>query len=138
MYTSAQAHKYLNQFSIKPSVQRTAIMEYLLTHRTHPTIEEIFLALSPSMPTLSKTTVYNTLNLFLENKVVQQLVIDEKNARFDVDTSSHAHFICKNCGKVYDIFNLSSSLFDFPKNTDFSIQAVEISYTGVCNQCKDS
>jgi len=138
MYTSAQAHKYLNQFSIKPSVQRTAIMEYLLTHRTHPTIEEIFLALSPSMPTLSKTTVYNTLNLFLENKVVQQLVIDEKNARFDVDTSSHAHFICKNCGKVYDIFNLSSSLFDFPKNTDFSIHAVEISYTGVCNQCKDS
>ncbi len=138
MYTSAQAHKYLNQFSIKPSVQRTAIMEYLLSHRTHPTIEEIFLALSPSMPTLSKTTVYNTLNLFLENRVVQQLVIDEKNARFDVDTSSHAHFICKSCGKVYDIFNMPSALFEFPKNTGFSIQSVEISYTGVCEHCKES
>lgn len=138
MYTSAQAHKYLNQFSIKPSVQRTAIMEYLLSHRTHPTIEEIFLALSPSMPTLSKTTVYNTLNLFLENKVVQQLVIDEKNARFDVDTSSHAHFICKNCGKVYDIFNLSPALFELPKNSGFNIQSVEISYSGICNECKGS
>lgn len=138
MYTSAQAHKYLNQFSIKPSVQRTAIMEYLLSHRTHPTIEEIFLALSPSMPTLSKTTVYNTLNLFLENKVVQQLAIDEKNARFDVDTSSHAHFICKNCGKVYDIFNLSPALFELPKNSGFNIQSVEISYSGICNECKGS
>lgn len=138
MYTSAQAHKYLNQFSIKPSVQRTAIMEYLLSHRTHPTIEEIFLALSPSMPTLSKTTVYNTLNLFLENRVVQQLVIDEKNARFDVDTSSHAHFICKSCGKVYDIFNMPPALFELPKNTGFSIQSVEISYTGVCEHCKES
>jgi len=111
-------------------------MEYLLSHRTHPTIEEIFLALSPSMPTLSKTTVYNTLNLFLENKVVQQLVIDEKNARFDVDTSSHAHFICRDCGKVYDIFNLSPALFEIPKNSGFNIQSVEISYTGICNECK--
>ena len=38
-------------------------MEYLMAHRTHPTVDEIYLALSPSIPTLSKTTVYNTLKL---------------------------------------------------------------------------
>jgi Fur family peroxide stress response transcriptional regulator len=135
MYTSIQSHRYLLQFSIKPSVQRTAVMEYLLKNRTHPTIDEIYLALSPTMPTLSKTTVYNTLNLFLERGAVQQLVIDEKNARYDVDTTSHGHFICKNCGKVYDIFNLSPALFELPKNTGFNIHAVEISYSGVCNEC---
>ena len=42
-------------------MQRIAIMEYLMEHRTHPSADEIYTALSPSMPTLSKTTVYNTL-----------------------------------------------------------------------------
>lgn len=135
---SLQAHRYLLQFSIKPSVQRTAVMEYLLKHRTHPTIDEIYMALSPNMPTLSKTTVYNTLNLFVEKGAVQALVIDDKNARYDVDTSAHAHFLCKSCGKVYDIFNLKPELFQLPENTGFSIHSVEIAYSGICNVCRES
>ena len=138
MYNSILAHRYLLQFSIRPSVQRTAIMYYLMKHRTHPTIEEIYNALSPNMPTLSKTTVYNTLNIFIDRGAAQQLVIDERNARYDVDTSSHAHFICKSCGEVQDIFNLKPQLFEIPKNTEFNIQSVEISYSGICNTCKGS
>ena len=55
--------KRLQNHNIKPSVQRIAIMNYLIEHRTHPTVDEIYTALSPSIPTLSKTTVYNTLKL---------------------------------------------------------------------------
>ena len=51
----------LQSHSIKPSVQRIAIMQYLMDHHTHPTVDEIYTALAPGMPTLSKTTVYNTL-----------------------------------------------------------------------------
>lgn len=40
-------HQYLSGFGVKPSLQRLAIMEYLMTHRTHPTADEIFNALSP-------------------------------------------------------------------------------------------
>jgi Fur family ferric uptake transcriptional regulator/Fur family peroxide stress response transcriptional regulator len=136
MYSIADSHQYLRKFSIKPSVQRTAVMDFLLNNRIHPTIDEIYLALSPSMTTLSKTTVYNTLDLFLERGAVQSLVIDEKNSRYDVDISAHAHFICKSCGAVHDIFDLSPEYFKLPKNSNFSIHAVEISYSGICNQCK--
>ncbi len=138
MNNSIIAHRYLLQFAIRPSMQRTAIMEYLMKHRSHPTIDEIYNSLSPNMPTLSKTTVYNTLNIFIDRGAVQQLVIDERNARYDVDTSSHAHFICKSCGGVHDIFNLNPQLFAIPDNTAFKIQAVEISYSGLCNACKES
>jgi Fe2+ or Zn2+ uptake regulation protein len=138
MITYMQAHRHLMQYSIRPSVQRTAVMEYLMNHKTHPTVDEIYMALFPSIPTLSKTTVYNTLNLFLEKGAVQVLAIDEKNARYDVDTSKHAHFFCKSCGKVYDIFNLESSLFSAPANTGFDIHSVELSYYGICNACKES
>jgi len=138
MNSYIQIHKYLLQYQIKPSVQRTAVLDFLINNRIHPTVDDIYTALSPEMPTLSKTTVYNTLDLFVQKGAVQMLLIDEKNARYDADISKHGHFICKNCGKVYDIFNLKPELFELPKLQQFSIDSVEISYSGICNTCKES
>ena len=131
-----ESHQYLRQFSIKPSVQRSAVMNFLLKNRIHPTIEEIYLALSPTMPTLSKTTVYNTLDLFVERGAVRALALDEKNARYDVDISAHAHFMCRSCGSIKDIFDLKASMYHIPDNTNFKIDSVEISYFGICENCK--
>ena len=94
---------YLTAHNVKPSVQRMAVMEYLLDHRTHPTADEIYLALHRKMPTLSKTTVYNTLKILTGKGAALQLTIDEKNCCFDADTTPHAHFLCTRCGKVYDM-----------------------------------
>ena len=52
---------------IRPSIQRVAIMKYLATHHTHPTVEEVFLALKKQLPTVSRTTVYNTLRMLSEH-----------------------------------------------------------------------
>ena len=80
-----KSYDYLISYNIKPSVQRIAIMDYLLAHKTHPSIDEIYLALCKDIPTLSKTTVYNTLKLFVEHGAALMLTIDEKNACFDGD-----------------------------------------------------
>ncbi len=136
--TYMQAHRYLMQYSIRPSVQRTAVMEYLMNHKTHPTVDEIYLALSPGIPTLSKTTVYNTLNLFIEKGAVQMLTIDEKNARYDADISKHAHFYCTNCGKVYDLMNLKPEVYEIPTHPQFTFTSVQLSYYGNCNNCKSN
>ena len=75
------AQNRLRRYNIKPSVQRMAVLDYLMTHHTHTTADTIFNALYPSIPTLSKATVYNTLNLLTEHGVIQMITIDEKNAR---------------------------------------------------------
>ena len=113
-------------------------MEYLMNHKTHPTVDEIYLALSPSIPTLSKTTVYNTLNLFIEKNVIQVLTIDEKNARYDADISKHGHFYCRSCGKVYDIFDLKPEIYVIPPLENFHVDSVEISYYGTCKTCREN
>ena len=100
---SMNVYEYLLSYGIKPSVQRIAIMDYLLKHRTHPCIDEIYMALCSAIPTLSRTTVYNTLKLFVDHGAAKMLTIDERNACFDADTTMHAHFQCKVCGKIYDI-----------------------------------
>ena len=82
--------KRLQNHNIKPSVQRIAIMNYLIEHRTHPTVDEIYTALSPSIPTLSKTTVYNTLKLLSEQGAAQTHVMMPIPARTVISCASVA------------------------------------------------
>ncbi len=50
---------YLEEEGIQPSYHRLKILEYMMNHRTHPTVDIIYKNLSKEIPTLSKTTVYN-------------------------------------------------------------------------------
>ncbi|HIS11462.1 MAG TPA: transcriptional repressor [Candidatus Avibacteroides excrementipullorum] len=130
------AFETLSRYNIKPSPQRMAIMTYLLEHKTHPTIEEIYKSLSPDMPTLSKTTIYNTLKLFVENGAASMLTINEKTTCYDYDTSPHAHFICKKCNKVTDLFygveNMIPSKQEIEGNR---IVDMQVYYRGICKDC---
>lgn len=131
-----EPYNRLLDYNIKPSVQRIAIMEYLLAHRTHPSADEIYTALSPSMPTLSKTTVYNTLKLFAEQGAALMLTIDERNANFDADTSMHAHFLCKRCGHIYDLCCTDSSKQVEIQDMDgHQVSEVHYYYKGICKKC---
>ena len=67
------AYERLTRHGIRPSAQRVAIMQYIMTHHTHPTVGEIFDELCPLIPTLSKTTVYNTLRMFSEKGAAQMI-----------------------------------------------------------------
>jgi Fe2+ or Zn2+ uptake regulation protein len=128
----------LVKYGIKPSVQRIAIMDYLMTHRTHPTADEVYMALCDSIPTLSKTTVYNTLKLFVEQQAALMLTINDKNVHFDGDTSLHSHFFCRRCGKVYDL--PYSGKKREARELDIEGHAVEEIhhyYKGVCKECSD-
>ena len=128
----------LQSHSIKPSVQRIAIMQYLMDHHTHPTVDEIYTALAPGMPTLSKTTVYNTLKLLDEHAAIQTLTIDGRNTCYDGDTTPHAHFLCKVCNKVYDLpcpDGLSAEGCTETKGHE--IQEIHLYYRGVCKHCKE-
>lgn len=133
---SANPYERLLEYKIKPSMQRMAIMKYLMEHSTHPSAEEIYSALSSSMPTLSKTTVYNTLKLFAEQGAALMLTIDEKIIKFDGDTSPHAHFLCKSCGQVYDLKYLEGvkqvEMLDFDGHQIFEVHSY---YRGICHRC---
>lgn len=125
--------------NIKPSLQRIAIMGYLMEHRTHPTVDEIYTALSPSIPTLSKTTVYNTLKLLSEQGAAQTLTIDERNTCYDADTTTHAHFLCRNCSKIYDL--ASNACIKKVEKMDMDghdVQEIHYYYKGVCKQCLEN
>jgi Fur family peroxide stress response transcriptional regulator len=125
--------QYLSGYGIRPSVQRLAIMRYLRSNRTHPTADEIFEALRKQIPTLSKTTVYNTLKLFVDHGAAVYIGIDEKNARFDGYVEPHAHFRCKSCGKIIDL-NMDMEKF-LPENFSGKIEESYFYIKGLCEDC---
>jgi Fe2+ or Zn2+ uptake regulation protein len=111
-------------------------MDYLLAHKTHPSIDEIYLALCKDIPTLSKTTVYNTLKLFVEHGAALMLTIDEKNACFDGDTSLHAHFLCKKCGKIFDLpYSNEVKKVEQIDMNGFKVDEIHQYYKGICPAC---
>ncbi|MDR2119338.1 MAG: transcriptional repressor [Tannerella sp.] len=127
--------EYLIAHDIKPSVQRLGIMEYLLSHRTHPTADEVYWDLQPSIPTLSKTTVYNTMKLFVEQGVAIQIDIDERNARFDGVVEAHAHFYCKKCGCIIDL-PLPQISWMMSETYGFTVDETCVNLKGICEECK--
>jgi len=125
---------YLSGYGIRPSVQRIAIMRYLQKNHTHPTADEVFDSLRRQIPTLSKTTVYNTLKLFVENGAALFVGIDEKNARFDGTIRPHAHFRCKVCGCILDLPMDTKHVI--PQGFNCVVEETYFYLKGFCETCK--
>ena len=124
--------EYLEKRGIQPSFHRLKILEYLMTHRTHPTVESIYKALSKDIPTLSKTTIYNTLKLFLSKGIVWGLTIDENEMRYDFNTEPHAHFKCVKCGRVLDV-SLELPLLESIEG--HKVMETHLYLKGICKDC---
>jgi len=131
-----EAYNQLKRHNIKPSVQRVAIMEYLLMNRTHPSAEDVYRGLCTKMPTLSRTTVYNALKLLSEHGASIMLTIDENRVCFDGDTSPHTHFLCKRCGRIFDL-PLRTQSAEETGMVDEGHQITEVHhyYRGICKNC---
>ncbi len=136
--SKAEVYSRLMEYGIKPSVQRLAILEYLMTHHTHPTIEDVYLGLCEELPTLSKTTVYNTLRMFSEHGVATMITIDEHRVCYDGIVEPHAHFFCKRCEKVYDLHDQPHPTLP-QKQMELNghqVDEVQLYYKGVCKECR--
>lgn len=92
----------LKNTKIRMTPQRHAILEFLLSARTHPTADDIYKALETKFPNMSVATVYNNLRVFKEVGLVRELTYGDSSSRFDSNTTDHYHVICQNCGKIVD------------------------------------
>lgn len=116
---------------VRPSAQRIAVVGFLDENRNHPTVEEVYTALLPDYPTLSRTTVYNTVRLLADSGCISAISVDGEGMRLDFETSPHSHFLCGVCGKIYDL-----PLEEIPEAPDgFDVTSINVLLTGVCPCC---
>jgi Fur family transcriptional regulator, peroxide stress response regulator len=127
---------YLSKNGVRPLQKRVKIMHYLVSHRNHPTVDVIYNDLVQKISSLSKTTVYNVLNLFIQEGLVNALNIENNELRYDADTSVHGHFRCKICGGVFN-FGINKDDLPNPLLNGFRIEEFQYSLKGVCSFCNE-
>ncbi|MGI6222540.1 MAG: Fur family transcriptional regulator [Prevotella sp.] len=133
---TVDAYKRLIDHGIRPSIQRIVILDYLLKHATHPTVDDVYKGMCDEIPTLSKTTVYNTLRMLADNHVVQMITIDDHRVCYDGNQTPHVHFFCKKCGRVFDLFNEPAPTMSKQFICDgHLVDEKQLYYKGICKDC---
>ncbi|MEP0828428.1 MAG: transcriptional repressor [bacterium] len=93
----------LRRCHIQPTPQRIAVVEYVLKSKDHPSADDVLSYARKKCPTVSRATVYNTLNLLVEKGLLGMQTIKEGAIVFDPNLEKHHHFIDTETGDIYDI-----------------------------------
>jgi Fe2+ or Zn2+ uptake regulation protein len=93
----------LREHGISPSAQRVAVAKYVLHTDEHPSADEVWTRVQQTFPQISRATVYNTLNLFVEKRLLRPLALTEGKQVFDPNMEQHHHFIDEESGEISDI-----------------------------------
>ena len=97
------AIQILSENGVRATPQRIAVVDYVLTTDAHPTADEVFANVKATCPTISRATVYNTLNLLVDKGLLLAKVLREGVVVFDPRREAHHHFIDDETGRIYDV-----------------------------------
>lgn len=125
---------------VRPTQQRLAVYEYLLTHPIHPSVDTVYEAVSVDQPTFSRTTVYNSLHALVQAGLVRELPLRSDERRYDAGLWPHGHFVCTVCGHIADVPLADGAVEGLVSNgaeglVGCLVQGQELSLSGVCADC---
>ena len=100
---TANVAEILTEHGIQPSAHRVAVGEYVLTTKDHPSAERVWAKVRQRFPMISRATVYNTLNLFVEKKLLRELHLSPESVVFDPNMDHHHHLIDDETGRIHDV-----------------------------------
>ncbi len=93
----------LRAHGINPTHQRIEIAHALFSRCEHLSADQVMAIVNERHSETSKATVYNTLNLFLEKKLIREVIVDPNKVFYDPNTSPHYHMYDIESGRLTDI-----------------------------------
>lgn len=122
------------------SRQREVILDTLKRNAVHPTAEGLFQIIKNEDPqsNIGIATVYRNLSKLADMGVIKRIEGLESSEHFDHNTYPHYHFMCTECGRVFDInADVAPDLLNnAQKQTGFIIHDYDIVFHGICNECQ--
>lgn len=86
--------------------QRRVVYETIQKTHSHPTADWIFEQVRADVPKISLGTVYRNLSVLKDEGVIREIYGNDRRAHYDADLSLHAHFVCTDCGQIWDVFGV--------------------------------
>ena len=130
--------KYINILkakSLKVTQHRLEILKYLDKNRTHPTLDEVYIYMKEKFPSISKMTVYNIIDTLVKNRIISSMrFVNSTELRVDFETDVHFHFVCRECGKIFDI-DSELDIEELVKKNGHKAEDYKVNIYGVCKRC---
>jgi len=137
--------KQLHAKGYKLTPQREATLTVLLEREEdHLSAEEVFLLVKEKAPEIGLATVYRTLELLSELKIVDKINFGDGVSRYDLRKEGvehfHHHLVCMECGSVEEI--IEDLLSDVEKIVEeewkFQVKDHRLTFHGICKQCQNA
>ena len=126
----------LREKGYKLTPQRLEIIKVISHDRSHPGAMDILQRVRKTVPQISMSTVYYTLEMLKKEGLLRELEFYDRDNRYDVTTADHINLICKKCGKIEDFTEavpFSSEMIE--KQTGFRPVGMRFEYYGICRNC---
>ena len=94
----------------------------------------IYDGLHATFPTLSRSTIYQSLELFCEKGAAMKILVGDGEMRFDADVARHGHFRCIKCNTVSDFKISENTALPLPEG-NYRILNQHLFYQGLCPSC---
>jgi len=125
--TVREISELLREAGIPATLQRVEIARVILSRHTHMSADQVFGAVLETVPDMSRATVYNTLKLFREKKLVRELIVDPERVVFDSNTEPHYHLYNAERGTLIDVAADELKVVGMPKlPPDLQLDEVDV------------
>jgi len=136
--SEAQLRHALEASGQRFTEQRAAVYRFLLGTDTHPTADEVLVAVRRELPTISLATVYKSLETLVGCGLAVKLTYTDDSSRYDGRTDPHHHARCLGCGQVTDLpGEISQREIESLRSraANFTVTGYRFEVSGYCASC---
>ena len=101
--TREEIARLLEKRRLQVTAQRLEIAEYVLAKPQHLSADQILSGMRLRGSTVSKATIYNTLNTLSDHGIVRTVQVDPERQYYDSTSEPHHHFYNVDTGELTDI-----------------------------------
>lgn len=136
MISDEKIRQRLSACGLKITPQRIAIYKALHEVEPHPTVDRIIARVGEKNPNISAGTIYKTLELFAEKKLVKKVKTDADKMRYDAILQKHHHLYCSQSDKIEDYYDeelnrLIEAYFEKHPIPGFEMQDFKLQIVGI-------
>ena len=132
-----QAEQILNEAGIRPTAIRLMILREIIAYDRPFTLADM----EQRMATLDRSTLFRTLMLFVEHKLLHEVDNGSGSKLFcrcecshKQHHTPHIHFTCTACNETYCIKDIDVSCIPHPEG--YEVQEINFVMKGLCPKCR--
>jgi len=123
------------------SKEREIIAKYIFSLQKHFTGDELFLDLKQKGYSISRATIYRTIDLLVRSSLVSKFQLQSGTYLYErnSDDHHHDHLICAKCGKIIEFQSdaIEAIQQQIADQNNFKITGHNHRICGICKECRE-